>query len=304
MEKMDATITQNYWDYQMENMLFTYDENERQENMINKNNANLVLNPKFIPFYPNMLRSGYSYLECIIFWFIDFFLSNNDRFYCTNEQLGEMLWASEKTISLAIKKLKDNWLLDISYKIKAWGGKVRFIKKVNSDFTKMYSGTLPKCKGIENKIIENNNNIINNNTEFKNSEFSDLKEISLSLWNSILKEKEKSSAKKEKEITVAINWLISDIKSICNDYGVAYDNTRDRQFAKHILTAKEYWEFCDKIWQWRIEFAENVLIASIKINYWKWPLAWPMRIYQNYADVYNQTKSKLQKFQNASVDVL
>ena len=146
MEKMDATISQNYWDYQVENMLFTYDENERQENMINKNNANLVLNPKFIPFYPNMLSSGYSYLECILFWFIDFFLSNNDRFYCTNEQLGEMLWASEKTISIAIKKLKDNWLLNIAYKIKAWGWKIRFIKRVNSDFTKMYSPTLPKCK--------------------------------------------------------------------------------------------------------------------------------------------------------------
>jgi hypothetical protein len=126
----------------------------------------------------------------------------------------------------------------------------------------------------------------------------------LSLWNSILKEKEKNSTKKEKEITVAINWLISDIKSICNDYGVAYDNTRDRQFAKHILTAKEYWEFCDKIWQWRIEFAENVLIASIKINYWKWPLAWPMKIYQNYADLYNQAKQKAPKLQTPTINVL
>ena len=303
MEKMDATISQNYWDYQVENMLFTYDENERQENMINKNNANLVLNPKFIPFYPNMLRRGYSYLECIIFWFIDFFLSNNERFYCTNEQLGEMLWASEKTISLAIKKLKDNWLLDISYKIKAWGGKVRFIKKVNSDFTKMYSGTLPKCKGIDNKIIENKNIIINNNTE-QSSETSE--NTSLSINNSTLvdKEKEKSCAKKEKEITFKINMLISGIKNRCDELWVAYDKTKDRMFAKHILTAKEYWEFCDKIWQDRKEFAINVLKASVAINYWKWPLAWPMKIYQNYADLYNQAKSKMQKTITPKINVL
>ena len=301
---MDATITQNYWDYQMENMLFTYDENERQENMINKNNADLVLNPKFIPFYPNMLRSGYSYLECIIFWFIDFFLSNNERFYCTNEQLGEMLWASEKTISLAIKKLKDNWLLDISYKIKAWGGKVRFIKKVNSDFTKMYSGTLPKCKGIENKIIENNNIIINNNTEFENSELLENENNSYPIKIMWLKEKEKSCAKKEKEITVEINNLLEQIKNTCNELWVAYDKTKDRMFAKHILTAKEYWEFCESIKQDRVEFALNILKASVVINYWKWPLTWTMKIYQNYADVYNQTKQKSQKFQSASVDVL
>lgn len=303
MEKMDATISQNYWDYQVENMLFTYDENERQENMINENNANLVLNPKFIPFYPNMLRSGYSYLECIIFWFIDFFLSNNERFYCTNEQLGEMLWASEKTISLAIKKLKDNWLLDISYKIKAWGGKVRFIKKVNSDFTKMYSGTLPKCKGIDNKIIENKNIIINNNTE-QSSET--LENTSLSINNSTLvdKEKEKNSAKKEKEITFKINMLISDIKSRCDELWVAYDKTKDRMFAKHILTAKEYWEFCDKIWQDRKEFALDVLIVSIKMNYWKWALSWPKKIYQNYADLYNWAKQKAPKIQTPIINVL
>lgn len=142
-----------------------------------------------------------------------------------------------------------------------------------------------------------------NNTEFENSEFLE-NNNSLSINNLDLKEKEKNSAKKEKEITFEINMLISNLKNRCDELWVAYDKTKDRMFAKHILTSKEYWEFCDKIWQDRMEFASNILIASIKINYWKWPLAWPMKIYQNYADVYNQTKAKLQKFQNASVDVL
>ena len=302
MEKTDATISQNYWDYEVENMLFTYDESEQEQNKINNNNANLVLKPRFIPLYPKLLQEWYWLMESVLFWFITFFIDTNDRFYCTNEQLAQLFNCSTQTISTAIKSLESRWDIVLHKKIRAGGWTIRFITLGNQ---KIWFWEIKKSHQIDNKIIDNKKIIINNNTELQdNSEFSDLKEISLSLWNSILKEKEKSSAKKEKEITVAINWFISEIKSICNDYGVAYDNTRDRQFAKHILTAKEYWEFCEKIWQWRIEFASNVLIASIKINYWKWPLAWPMKIYQNYADVYNQTKAKMQKFQNASVDVL
>ena len=155
METTWGSITsQEQW-YTVEHTLFTYSEDEIEENRINRMNANLILNPQFIPVYPEMIREWYSYLECIIYWFIKFFLHNNDKFYCSNEQLWEMLWVSDKTISIAVKKLKDNWLIDITYKIKANGGKVRFIKNVISDFTKMYSPTLQKCKGIENKIIEN-----------------------------------------------------------------------------------------------------------------------------------------------------
>ncbi len=161
MEKSGWSVSlEGNW-YSVESMLFTYSEEEMEQNRINKNNADLILNPLFIPVYPQMIREGYSYLESIIFWFINFFLNTNDRFYCSNEQLWEMLWVSDKTISLAVKKLKDNWLIDISYKIKSNWGKIRFIsrgnlKNVISDFTKMYSPTLQKCKGIENKIIENN----------------------------------------------------------------------------------------------------------------------------------------------------
>ena len=86
-----------------------------------------------------------------------------------------------------------------------------------------------------------------------------------------------------------INNLIEQIKQQCDNLWVAYDKQKDRQFAKHILTAKEFWEFADKIWQTREEFAVNVLKASYQIKFRKWICAWPMRIYQNYAEVYNET---------------
>ncbi len=91
----------------MEQMLFTYSEDEREEQRLNKLNADLVLNPQFIPVNPRMLQR-YSLLEATLFGFMSFFLANNEKFYCTNEQLATMLNTSEKTISLAIKKLSED----------------------------------------------------------------------------------------------------------------------------------------------------------------------------------------------------
>ena len=247
----------------------------------------------------------------LLYWTISSLCA--EKWYCwaSNDYIWELLNADKRTISRNISELEKKWYINITLD----NNYRRYIElnsiienkdrqKCLGGLTKMSRGDSQECLDI-NIIDKDNINIINNNTEFwENSELSDLEKIYLPLWNSILEEKEKSPAKKEKEITVAINWFISDIKSICNDYGVAYDNTRDRQFAKHILTAKEYWEFCEKIWQWRIQFAENVLIASIKINYWKWPLAWPMKIYQNYADLYNQAKQKAPKIQTPTINVL
>ena len=85
-----------------------------------------------------------------------------------------------------------------------------------------------------------------------------------------------------------INDLIDQIKQECDLLGIAYDKQDDRNFARHILTAKEYWAFCEKIWQSRVEFAINILRASVGINYWK-ICSWPMLIYKNYVGVYNET---------------
>lgn len=92
-----------------------------------------------------------------------------------------------------------------------------------------------------------------------------------------------------------INELISEIKSYCKELWIAYDKKNDRKFWKHILKSKEFTEFYESINQNINEFIKNIMIASIKINYRKWPCSWPMSIYQNYSDVYNQTKSKNKK---------
>ena len=106
MEKTDGSITSLEEGVNVEQMLFTYSENEREEQKINKMNADLILKPQFLTVDYAMLHSGYSLLETALYGFIKYFLTNNEKFYCTNEQLAEMLCVSENTITTAITKLK------------------------------------------------------------------------------------------------------------------------------------------------------------------------------------------------------
>lgn len=246
----------------------------------------------------------------LLYWTISSLCA--EKWYCraSNDYIWELLWVNKWTISKNIAVLEKKWYinitLDSNYKRYI---ELNSIVENHNDCEKSQGGLWKITRGDSQKSQDinindkDNNIIINNNTEFENSELLE-NNNSLSINNLDLKEKEKNSAKKEKEITVEINNLLEKIKNTCDELLVAYDKTKDRMFAKHILTAKEYWEFCDKIWQDRKEFAINVLIASVKINYWKWPLAWPMRIYQNYADLYNQAKTKIQKTIAPTINVL
>jgi hypothetical protein len=301
MDKTEWTITENYLDYMVENALFTYDENEIEQNKINKNNAWLLFTPKFIPFYPKLLELWLTINESLVFWFIDFYLQNSsDKFYFTNEQIWKLFWFWEQNTSLIIKKLKEKWFIDTSYRLKANWWKIRFIKNLYSDYKNFYSPTIKKVIDNNNKINNNNINIINNNTE----QSSENQNNSSSINTLALEEKEKSSAKKEKEITAEINDLINQIKNVCDELWVAYNKDMERQFSKHILTAKEYWEFCEKIWQTRVEFALNVLRVSVAIWFFRGALSWPKLIYKHYAELYNQAKQKAPKIQTPTINVL
>ena len=108
MEKTEGSITSQEEGVNVEQMLFTYSEDEKEEQRINKMNADLILKPQFLTVDYAMLHSGYSWIETALYGFIKFFLTNNEKFYCTNEQLAEMLCVSENTVITAISKLK--WL--------------------------------------------------------------------------------------------------------------------------------------------------------------------------------------------------
>ena len=121
-----SIIDQSDW-FTVQNTMFTYSEAEQLENKIAKNNAKLPLKPKFVPLYPELLWNWYSIMEALLFGFIEFFLSNNEKFYCTNEQLAELFCCNEKTISTAMKSLEARWDIKIHKKPKAWWWLIRFI---------------------------------------------------------------------------------------------------------------------------------------------------------------------------------
>lgn len=154
MKAIDGDIiSQDDW-FTTQNMMFTYSEEEQEENKIAKNNAKLPLKPKFVPVYPELLWNWYSVMEALLFGFIEFFLSNNDRFYCTNEQLAELFSCSEPTISTAMKNLEARWDIKIHKKMKAWWGTIRFLSLQNQ---KIWFSKIKKFDWIYNNIIYNNN---------------------------------------------------------------------------------------------------------------------------------------------------
>lgn len=102
-------------------------------------------------------------------------------------------------------------------------------------------------------------------------------------------------------ITKDINNLIQELKDTSNNLWIVYDKKNERNFWKHILTGKEFWEAADKAKMSRVEFAKNIMVASVMINYWKWACAWPMAIYQNYSDVYNKARQEHEKKQKNKI---
>lgn len=217
-------------------------------------------------------------------------------FHWSAGYLAEWCWLQRRQVMRILKTLEDNWCIERKTRTDNW---VKFV-----DY---YTPYVKITQGGYVKMTHHNNSSFDNDSSFNNTSiitWTNVQEFTQPL-NSPLpsgeEKKKKSSAEKEKKKPrTDIDELIGEIKAVCNEYWIAYDKTNDRNIAKHILDAKEYWEFCERIGQTRIQFAINVLIASIKINYFKGACSGPMKIYQNYADVYNQTAMKHNK-QNSLV---
>jgi hypothetical protein len=92
-----------------------------------------------------------------------------------------------------------------------------------------------------------------------------------------------------------LDELIKTLKTTADTLWIAYNKTRDRQFAKHLMDAVEYGVFAEKLGKTRVELSVSVMKASKQISYWKWVAWWPMPIYQNYSEIYNQRVSKTQR---------
>lgn len=62
---------------------------------------------------------------------------------------------------------------------------------------------------------------------------------------------------------------------------------QERNRIKNILTAKNFWELCEKIWMSREKFVESIIEISAKMEFAK-RITNAEQLYKNYADVYNE----------------
>lgn len=171
MKKIDGSVTTQNEDFETENALFTYSEDEKQLKEINAANAKLLFTPEFIPYYPDIKKKyNFSHLTTLVYGFIRYYKANaSSRFYFTNEQLAEMFGCSIRSITNCISELKNAGLIETSAKIKAGGGQIRFVDRIfrleknfHSDSQKTASRneatTSRKLLGNKNTVKENSKN--------------------------------------------------------------------------------------------------------------------------------------------------
>lgn len=167
MQKTDGAIIAKQDGMNDEHALMTYSEEERQQHEIDSANASLVFSPAHIQYYPAIKREySLTHVETLLYGFIAYYMGNgNRRFYFTNEQLAQVIDCSERTIKASIKALSDKGMIQLSYRIKAGGGTIRFVtgcKICPSDGNISARQTVTKLPANKNKIKENKINVNTN----------------------------------------------------------------------------------------------------------------------------------------------
>lgn len=156
------SITKEKKGYTEENMMFTYSDEEMEQNIINTENAKAVFSPEFIPFYREIQKQfNLSDKQTLVYGFIRFYKATcSTRFYFTDVQLGEVIGCNDKTAQKAISTLKKLGLIKVGHKIRSGGGTTRFVKQVALPVGSEGVSTVP-TQGVcnNNKIKENKINI-------------------------------------------------------------------------------------------------------------------------------------------------
>ena len=100
-----------------------------------------------------------------------------------------------------------------------------------------------------------------------------------------------------------VQTLIYHIKEYCKSRSMIYDSTDDRNFARHISTAKDFWEISDSIGKTRAETAIAIMELAEMDKFWRGKVCWPKSIYQNRAKILNNGRATFMN-QTQNPDVL
>lgn len=160
MEKTNWSITSEYMGWTKQEFLFTYNESEREENEVNKNNAWLLYEADFYPLYTDFLSLDITWTELIVISYLYYWTKNGRWIYTNNELLARLTKTSTATITRTLKNLVDKGYINVNLK-----------KTMNWSDRKMQV-TPPLIKlirgGHQNDESYNNNKYIKNNIPPKN----------------------------------------------------------------------------------------------------------------------------------------
>lgn len=186
-----------------------------------------------------------------------------EKWYCraSNEYLWERLWVWKQCISNNIKELSDLWYLNLEI-IKNYDRKISISYNINykGDIIKIIGGYNKNYRGDIKKIIYNNinnnniNNNINNNVE---------NQISLLSVN-VEEEKEKNSAKKEKEVVYNEYDFVDEFIDK-NNWTIQYLLNKDKDYIKK---QSRYVDKLVKQW-YDIETIKTVLNFIKQDDFWR-----------------------------------
>lgn len=228
-----------------------------------------------------------------------------DEFFFTQNNMAEELGINYKTQQRYLKELVNHWLISVDRK---WLPAKNYYKINDEIIYKLLIWETSMDKVSTQYSTECPDYSYNSKNDTKKSSLKeDSDTVTLSIDDdvdifitnlpAVKEKKEKSSAKKERKEywDKDINHLIRRLKDECDGLNIAYDKTDDRMFAHHILTGKEYWEFCEKIHMSREWFAVFILNMSNQKQLYTTACAWPKSIYQNYPKVFNMAKKMYEK---------
>lgn len=166
---------------------------------------------------------------------------------------------------------------------------------------------IKKTISTKKDIVINNNILSKDNIEQSSKEKKETDQNNFSI-NSVeqnyLKEKEKKSAKKEKENywNIEINNLIDEMKDVLLSRWFIYKFWKyERMRAKNILSAKEFTEFAKKYWRTNHELAIAILRCSLELDFWRWKIYNCTTLYKHWGAVYNDYLNKKSKEQEKKV---
>lgn len=204
---------------EVEEMMFTYSEEEKQKNTANKHNAGALFRPNYVVIPHEYWRL--SKIEMLLASFFATYSQRVDRIYFTNKQLADMFETSKTTISKAIKNLQNEIGLQTQYSRREDGGEVRFIKLGGTPWENLKEGIGKSSRRALGNLYGSNNNISNNNISntkerVKENKFSSIKDIG---------ENELQEAADKYQVTLPfVRSALDDLDNYCKSKGRVYKN--------------------------------------------------------------------------------